>query len=206
MAGFVDTLLGRARRTVTVSYLTAGGEFRVFEFDAVLSEAHALSAQATDFPVESGASISDHVVQKPDVLKLEGIVTNTPLPIALGWSLERYAAAATSGGFSRRANDAWLELARIKAEGIAVDIQTGRGPYFNMVLEGLESTTDAETGEALHATATFKRITAVASRTVTVPAIEKAAPIIDKGHQPTKPAPTGIPDSYYKSTFNPSKP
>jgi hypothetical protein len=47
--------------------------------DATTSETHEISAVVTDHPVEKGVNISDHVRPEPDVIKLEGVVSNTPI-------------------------------------------------------------------------------------------------------------------------------
>jgi hypothetical protein len=49
------------------------------EFDAVISEEHASSAEATEHPVEEGIAITDHVKPNPARLSLQAVVTNTPL-------------------------------------------------------------------------------------------------------------------------------
>ncbi|HXK18352.1 MAG TPA: hypothetical protein VNG33_11145 [Polyangiaceae bacterium] len=47
--------------------------------DCSVRESHGMSAQCTQFPVEDGPNVSDHVRTAPETLHLEGIVTNTPL-------------------------------------------------------------------------------------------------------------------------------
>ncbi len=48
-------------------------------FDVVLSENHDYSSETTDFAVEKGSNISDHVRDNPDKISLEVIVSNEPL-------------------------------------------------------------------------------------------------------------------------------
>lgn len=48
-------------------------------FDAILSEGHEFSMSVTQFPVEEGAPITDHVRQEPAKITLEAIITNTPI-------------------------------------------------------------------------------------------------------------------------------
>lgn len=47
-------------------------------FDSVPNQEAEATVLVTDFPVESGAVVSDHVLKNPDTFRLEGVVTNTP--------------------------------------------------------------------------------------------------------------------------------
>lgn len=49
------------------------------QFDAVLSETYTQTATATEFPVEEGANVSDHVRKNLDTLHLEVEVSNAPI-------------------------------------------------------------------------------------------------------------------------------
>lgn len=56
-----------------------GARRGLIEFDAVLSEGHETSADATEHPVEAGVAITDHVRRKLRTLEIVGVVTTTPL-------------------------------------------------------------------------------------------------------------------------------
>jgi len=47
--------------------------------DCSVREQHVLGAQCSQFAVEEGPDISDHVRDTPDGLRIEGIITNTPI-------------------------------------------------------------------------------------------------------------------------------
>lgn len=50
------------------------------EFDAIVREQHTLSAQATEHAIEgTGQARTDHVLQRPDVIVLECVASNTPV-------------------------------------------------------------------------------------------------------------------------------
>ncbi len=51
----------------------------ILAFDAVLSEQHQLSAEVTDYAVEQGIAVVDHVRPNPDRITLEVFVSNTPV-------------------------------------------------------------------------------------------------------------------------------
>ena len=48
-------------------------------FDAVVSESHEFSMAVTQFPVEEGAPITDHVRTEPAKITIEAIITNHPI-------------------------------------------------------------------------------------------------------------------------------
>lgn len=64
----------------TILYWTNSdsGELEHFQFDVVTSFDHNDTAAIADHPVEQGADISDHARDDPDMLSIEGVVTNTP--------------------------------------------------------------------------------------------------------------------------------
>jgi hypothetical protein len=77
---------GSLREPVTPAFISWGdivtepdvgsGELR---FDAVLSEEHESTAEVTDYSVEQGVAVVDHVRPNPNRLRLEVFVSNTPV-------------------------------------------------------------------------------------------------------------------------------
>jgi len=94
------------------------------EADLTISESHQRGADVTTHPVESGATISDHVILQPERLSLEGFVTDTPAAVF----------AANQG----RTQDAFDTLEELWREGDTVTIVTGRKTYENMVIVDLQ--------------------------------------------------------------------
>lgn len=60
-------------------WIDSSGTPQEIEFDAVESEKHGLSSEATTHPVEGGAAIADHVVRGPRVLSLAARVSDHPI-------------------------------------------------------------------------------------------------------------------------------
>jgi hypothetical protein len=54
------------------------GELVTFKFDVTTSEDPTDAVTITDHPVEKGANIVDHARDEPEIISLEGYVTNTP--------------------------------------------------------------------------------------------------------------------------------
>lgn len=170
----------------SIEFVGGDGRFVTLEMDATPSESHAHAAQVTEFPVESGASIHDHVIQKPDSVQIAGVVTSTPLPSNLGWDLRAFVAGGIARTFGRRASDAYWTLLAIKEQAIPLRLRTDLREYPEMILVAIKIA--REQGDALFADLTFQAVTRVGTRTVPVPQIAKASPKVKKGRQTATPA------------------
>jgi len=126
--------------------------------DCAVTEGHSFKSEVTQFPVEEGADITDHVRVLPDVITLEGLVSDTPL----GTLAER---REITEGLPSEDALAWLK--RIRTDREPVTISTSLGIYKNMVLEALEIPRDAKTGNALAFTAIFRQVVIAVNRKVT---------------------------------------
>jgi hypothetical protein len=134
------------------------------QVDAMVQEDHQSAATLTDYPIENGVSISDHVVVKPDQLTLNCVVSNTPIYIGPGL-------LATN-----RIMDAYILLWAIMSTKSAVNIVTGLRVYQNMVLEDLKVTRTKDNGQALEFIVQAKQARIVKTQTSTA----SAAPIAQK--------------------------
>lgn len=150
------------------------------EIDATLSEQHSISVEVTDFPVEKGAAISDHKRVKPDVIKLEGVVSNTPLAPK----------DSLPANHETRAKSAFEYLQKLKNTDALIQIVTVLKKYENMTLVDAQMPQDARIGDVFQFTGTFKQVTIVENRTVAVVVTRapNGKPLDKKGSQPTKEA------------------
>jgi hypothetical protein len=155
------------------------GKIDTIELDCVLHESHTYKNTITDFPVERGYNISDHIIRSPEQVTLEGIISNTPVnkdsvytgngddanPSPVG---DRRLAALESllivAGYDtpEQQPDSVINLAKI------VDIVTGLRVYHSMVLMTLDIPRDAASANILRFTAEFKRITITESGTAKI--------------------------------------
>lgn len=189
----------------SISWLSPSGRSEVLEFDVLERYAPAHAAKATQFPVETGATISDHVTQEPDLLRFEGLVTDTPLPSNVGMGLEAIGTNMLET-FRGRAALAYAALLAVKEAGQLVTFDTPLRFYEDMIIEALETSESAETGGALSFSISARKIRTTATATVPAPKIEAAQPKMKQGRKPTKEKAEGPPDSVLKSLTRPSKP
>lgn len=138
-----------------------GASTITLELDANVSEGFQGDVAITEHPVETGANITDHARLNSEKVTIEGIISNTPLD---------------GDPEAGRAEGAFGDLIELKNARQIMTVFTPRRTYRNMVLESLTSTQTAQTGDALHFTATFKQIqlAEVAVKIVQVQAEPKA--------------------------------
>lgn len=123
-----------------------------FLIDAALSETHRRDSEVTEFPVESGSDLTDHIRQLPVELEIEGIVSNTPIgTVALLRDLD-------GGGGVLPVDEAIAHLERIWERRQLVTVQTSLKLYERMAMLKLEIPRDRKTGKALRFTTSFRQI------------------------------------------------
>lgn len=129
--------------------------------DASLSEDHSFTSRVSQFPIESGATISDHIFNEPAQVTLTGIVSNSPI-LGEGSVIE-----------PNRAESAFATLMNIRLRRQPVTIVTGLNVYFNMVMTSLQVPRTAY--DALEFTASFTQITLVSTTRVEVQNVASSA-------------------------------
>jgi hypothetical protein len=169
--------------------------FDILTVDATLSETHSAQAEVTEHPVEVGSDVTDHIRPKPVEVRIDGVVTNSPLPkdllrsaisaspIGPGLAIGEAAALAIIGA-AEFTKDAFNTLRKIRDNGQLVVLATPYQQYENMAMTELQVVRATDTGDALHFQATFRQIVTVdAAKTVTLPPIAQDS--FDLGTQST---------------------
>lgn len=170
---------------LTLSFQLPNASIEDLVLDAVLSEQHSSSAEVTQFPVETGTNISDHVRQQPDKLRIEGVVSNTPLQSRVASASDVFATDMKAGIYSTRAQEVYAKLIAIKESATMATISTELKSYGSMVLQTLEAPRNAETGDSMHFTADFVHVITVSTQTVALPKSPKPGRV-HAGKQPKK--------------------
>jgi len=120
--------------------------------DLTISESHQRSADVTTHPVESGGTISDHVILQPERLSLEGFVTDTP--------------AAVLSANRGRTQDAFDALEELWREGEPLTVVTARRTYEDMVIVDLQL--PRERPSSMNFSAELQRVTVVETETAQI--------------------------------------
>lgn len=158
--------------------------FGALEFDASLSEQHAVELDVTDFPVERGANFSDHKRRKPTQIQIEGYITNTPL------------VGTPDPG---RGVTAFQRLEAMADDPGLVSVSTEYKVYSNMALTSLRVPRSAQTGDGFQFTVNFKEIRIV-SNLVAAP-VQTATPSTSGGRALGKQNPTPAPAATVKASM-----
>lgn len=113
------------------------------ELDVTLRETHSYTSRVTNYPIEEGSTLSDHIINEPTIVVLEGTVTDTPLSIL---------------PFFNRSIDAFNRLIEIHQKRESITVVTGLKKYANMVITNLDIPRDIRTGQSLTFTIELKEI------------------------------------------------
>lgn len=133
--------------------------FAGFEFDAVLEDTLEASVEYTSYPIESGASATDHGIIQPISWSITGIVSNAPLtPLATDFTgvltniiddgrIAQLLGSVTgfiSGSDGTRASSALGQLISLMVLREPFDVFTGDYNLQNMVVENVKRTNDTK--------------------------------------------------------------
>lgn len=102
--------------------------------DAVISEDHVYNSRVTNYPVEDGRIISDHIINEPVTLQITGVVSDTPLAIF--------------APFNRSIN-AFNDLVEVHNRRELITVVTGIKVYTNMVITSLQVPRNIQSGQSL---------------------------------------------------------
>jgi hypothetical protein len=168
--------------TVNILFGKKAGKIAELQLDASISESHQYENEVTQFTVESGATISDHVYLHPEKVDIDGFVTNTPITVVyedVNEILEKKSGVIEVKSTSREgvisrvetARDVLLRISGRKVQGEnqdpeVIDIITSLRVYTNMILTSLTIPRDAGMGQSLHFSASFTKYKTVTSKTV----------------------------------------
>lgn len=123
--------------------------------DAYIQEGHRKAANVTNYPIENGSFIADHVIQRPDVISIQGLVSKSVL--------------GTSALSNSRILDTYEILTFLKELGLPITIVTGLKVYEDMVITNLDVNRTARNGQSLPFSLTAQKITIVQSQTAQIP-------------------------------------
>jgi hypothetical protein len=147
--------------------------------DVTVSQLHRSGNTVTRHPIETGATVTDHIAAEPDGLQLECFWTNTPV---------QYLASLRNP--RDRAQREYEKLMDLHVKGYLSTIITALREYDQMALTRLEAPRDSATGAGVQVTLEFVRVSFAESQLVDAPqpTVERAKPKKADGRQSKKPA------------------
>lgn len=111
------------------------------------TEEHRLDEESTQYPIESGATLTDHAYKLPEELRLTGWVADL-LP----------APAAVVDGSIRRSRQTWDRIVELQRSRTPVEIATAIRTYTNMLLVRAIARVDRSTGQSLRFELHFREL------------------------------------------------
>lgn len=120
------------------------------EFDASIQEDHEAESVVTDFPVEEGADISDHIRPVPERITINGIVSNTPLTLL--------AVLGSLPGSVDRVDTAYNVLRKLRDERKLVSVITSLRKYESMAITSFGVSRNASNGDNMNATVSLREV------------------------------------------------
>lgn len=164
-----------------------------FTIDAAVREIHSYDCEVSQYPVEDGSVISDHVRKLPIGLSLDGIVTDTPI----GEAMEKVRGSIGSfqgEGFTQWSDEAHEHFKLLRAKGEPFTVTTALQTYYNMVIEKYTPDRSPGDGFSLRFNMVLKFIGIVTNeRTVVAVASPNLAKKQKLGTKPTKVPPESLP-------------
>jgi hypothetical protein len=166
------------------STVTGSLEIKVDKSRDITSE-----AEITEFPVETGVNISDHVRPKPITIKLDCVIGNMEIPSGSAHAVLMYQRqqgfqVVTQPTVLRAGDEARITLDAIWSNGGILSLTLGEGvnarQYNNMAISSLVFSEETKKGDALHFQMTMKEIIMVQNQTVSIP---KGYGLKNKGKQ-----------------------
>jgi hypothetical protein len=133
-----------------------------FQLDCTISEEHQFNNNVTQFPVESGVAISDHILNQPIKLTMDGFVTNSPI-VELSNAKQ---VGNSREEISNRTELAFDFLMRLWRRREPVTVVTPTRQYENMALSSLKIPRSAEIGDSFKFSAEFQEIRIVYTSSV----------------------------------------
>jgi len=152
---------------------TEGAALEAIVMDATLSEGHSFSADVTEFPVEAGSSISDNVRDRNDLLRIDGFVSDFPLPSNINQQLAAGAFTQRPTAELRRSQNVLDKLIKLKSSGVVIQVTTGIRRYENMVIVSVDVNRDKNISAGLRLNIVMRAIRVVKTQTVQIVAAER---------------------------------
>jgi hypothetical protein len=175
--------------------LIKDGEKTIIACDCITSENHQFLSEATEFEIEDGSNISDHVINRSKVLTIEGIVSDDPITILDTSIIERTISSTTpsmiksmmpfglSGEKGKPSKEAFDQFELIHDRKIPVTIITGLKKYDNMIMEEFIAPRSSATVRSLNFTASFRQLRIVSTILEAPPATKQ---VVELGAQKKK--------------------
>ena len=178
-----------------------GNEYGNIELDATLNETHVWDSKVTEYPVEEGSPVTDHIILSPDKLRIEGFISDHP--ILASNTIQAYITgiAGISGITSvgdrvdellgnkqteKRSLSVFNLLRTLRDKKEVLTVYTKYRIYTDMMLSTLSIPRDAGDGEGIKFEAEFVNVRFVETQFVDSPKKKKGKVVGNKAGKQTQ--------------------
>ncbi len=158
----------------------------VITLDASINETHSRASPPTEFPVEQGATVSDHIIVKPFALEITGIISDSPIGGLNGYLQEAATSlvsalippaglAAITGaqalfsalsGSASPSVAAYNQILQLQQNAQPFDVLTSLYRYSSMWIKNISVPRDAGSGNMLFFTISLVQLLIVSPQSV----------------------------------------
>lgn len=138
--------------TLITLLFTRKGSIGSLIVEATLSENHEASSKVTLFPIENGFEISDHIINEPQRVTIEGFISDTPL----------------DGFNGNNAQNAFDTLYEMRDNKELISVITGFKVYENMAITNISVPRDTSTGKAIRFSVELVEVVKVGSSSLDI--------------------------------------
>ena len=187
-------------RLETVFNISRKGQIEALRIDAVITETHHRQSEVTEYPVEDGVAISDHVKLNPISIDMNCFISDAPANYFGIRDLSDIAEDVINTAFPRRGQrgevpnaesrspiDAWNYLTTVWLNRYPITVISSLQIYRNMILTKLTAPKSVATGKSLEFQASLKEVRIVTRAETTLPALtlanENQAGKVNEGKQ-----------------------
>jgi hypothetical protein len=152
-----------------------------FEIDATITEGYKYVNQVTEFPVEDGSNVNDHVISEAAEISIQAFIGQAKFEVWDGAVPESMSDLPDEDP-KARIMQAYYELLKLKEDRQPLTLIIGLGTFENMVITSFEIDRDVKTGKDLPFSMTFKQVRIVKSETVGINATsDQVASVRNRG-------------------------
>lgn len=147
-------VIERAIERLTQLFFKTKSYIGIIEIDSIVEESVTIESEITEYPVEAGANVNDHVIIKPAEFLMKGVVSDSSNYYIYDTSTikDRFV------GDVSKSKVVWEQLLKLQAERQPFVLIQNLKSYSNVLITSLSTSQDKDTSRALFFTAALKEV------------------------------------------------
>lgn len=134
--------------------------------DATMTESHVLTSEVTQYPIEDGSVITDHVQLKPLIYQMTGCISDTPIGFLVLGNIGNILNTVQKLLGSGRAQESYYAIVDLWKSRLPFTVTTNLKRYENMIFTSFVVDDDVDTANEINFKATLQQVTITQSQTI----------------------------------------